>query len=67
LFLLVYFEFGFENYSGCEDISCEHLQICFDMFCHLEFEILNLSHGSIWGLGPYDIFPQTPHDVTMEK
>jgi hypothetical protein len=42
LFLLVYLEFGFEIYRDCEDASCEHLQICFNIFCHLEFEIFEL-------------------------
>jgi hypothetical protein len=42
LFLLVHFEFGFEIYRDCEDTYCEHLQICFNIFCHLEFEIFEL-------------------------
>jgi hypothetical protein len=41
-FLLVHFEFGFEIYRDCENTSCEHLQICFNIFCHLEFEIFEL-------------------------
>jgi hypothetical protein len=42
LFLLVSFEFGFENYMDCEDLSREHLQICFNIICHLQFEIFQM-------------------------
>jgi hypothetical protein len=36
LFLLMHFEFGFENYRDCIDVSFEHLQICSNIFWHLQ-------------------------------
>jgi hypothetical protein len=42
LFLLVYFEFGSENFRDCKDVSCEHPQFYSKFFCHLHFEILKV-------------------------
>jgi hypothetical protein len=38
-FLLVYFEFGSENFIDCKDIFYEYLQFCSKFFYHLYFVI----------------------------
>jgi hypothetical protein len=37
LILLVHFQFDFENYRDCKDISRERVQICSNIICHLDF------------------------------
>jgi hypothetical protein len=56
LFLLVHFKFGFENYSDCEDTSCEHLQIYFNIFCYLEFNFFKISSMVAYKVWDHTIF-----------